>query len=263
MVHLTIVDTYAKNPFMSKFKMEENLSSYDVETKVESLHWWFVARRKLLKSFLSAINVPVNTLTLDVGCGTGANLRTLASAGLHVVGLDRSIYALRATKGKGGFPLLAADVSHLPIKTRSVGLVIAMDILEHLEDDAEAILESYRVLNKEGILILTVPAFEFLWGIQDNVTGHQKRYSKKEITNKLEKAGFKIIKASYFNFFLFFPILMARRLMRLMGLTIRSENEVNFPLLNFFLKTIFSVEPYIVRYFSFPFGVSIFCIAKK
>lgn len=118
---------------MSKFKIRENLSSYDVETKVESIHWWFVVRRKLLKSILSSVNVPVNSLTLHVGCGTGANLRAVASAGLHVVGLDRSIYALHAVRGKGGFPLLAADLKHLPVKTRSVGLVIATDILEHLE----------------------------------------------------------------------------------------------------------------------------------
>jgi len=230
---------------------------------VESFHWWFVVRRKLLKSILLSVNVPINSLTLDIGCGTGSNLSALVSTRLHVIGLDRSVYALHFVRRKGGFPLLAGDLSYLPIKTRSVGLIIAMDIFEHLEEDAEGIFESHRVLNKGGILILTVPAFRFLWGIQDVVTGHKKRYSKKEITNKLKEAGFEIFKSSYFNFFLFFPILIARRLMHLLGLTIRSENEVNFPLLNFFLKTIFSMEPHVLKYFSFPFGVSIYCIAKK
>ncbi len=260
---MTIEHTYAKNPSMRKSKIGEDLSSYDVETMVESLHWWFVVRRKLLKSMLSSVNVPINSLTLDVGCGTGSNLGTLVSAGLHAIGLDRSVYALGLVRSKGGFPLLAGDVSHLPIKTRSIGLIIAMDILEHLEDDAQAILESYRILDKEGILILTVPAFKSLWGIQDVVTGHKKRYSKREITNELREAGFNILRSSYFNFFLFFPIFVARRLMRLLGLTVRSENEVNFPLLNFFLKTIFSMELHLLKYCSFPFGVSIFCLARK
>ncbi len=248
---------------MDKSKTRNNPTSYEVEAKVESFHWWFVVRRKLLKSILFSVNVPMNCLTLDVGCGTGSNLGALASTGLHVIGLDRSVYALHLVRRKGAFPLLAGDLSYLPMKTRSVGLIIAMDIFEHLEKDVEGILESYRVLNEGGILILTVPAFKSLWGIQDVVTGHKKRYSKKEITNKLKEAGFEILKSSYFNFFLFFPILIGRRLMHLLGLTIRSENEVNSPLLNFFLKAIFSLEPHVLKYFSFPFGVSIYCIAKK
>jgi hypothetical protein len=138
-----------------------------------------------------------------------------------------------------------------------------MDILEHLEDDTKGIIESYRVLSKGGILIVTVPAFNFLWGIQDVVTGHKRRYSKTEITSKLKAAGFDVLKSSYFNFFLFFPILIARHIIQLLGLKIRSENEVNFPLLNLMLKTVFSLEPYLLKYFSFPIGVSIFCVAKK
>jgi SAM-dependent methyltransferase len=158
---------------------------------------------------------------------------------------------------------LVGDLNELPIKTNSVGLIIAMDILEHIEDDANGIIESYRVLNKGGTLILTVPAFKFLWGIQDIVTRHKRRYSRREIVNKLRKRGFVILKSSYFNFFLFFPILIARRTIHLSGLKIESENQINFPLINFFLKAIFSLELHVLKYFSFPFGVSIFCIAKK
>lgn len=236
---------------------------YDIEAKVESFHWWFVVRRKLLKSILSSVNVPINSLTLDIGCGTGSNLRALVSAGLHAIGLDRSIYALHLVRSKGEFPLLAGDLDNLPFKTKSVGLIIAMDIFEHLGDDVVGISESYRILNNGGILILTVPAFECLRGIQDVVTGHKRRYLRKEITNKLKKAGFEIMKASYFNFFLFFPILFGRRIIRFLGLRVESENKINSPLINFVLKTIFSFEPYILKYFSFPFGVSILCIAKK
>jgi len=81
--------------------------------------------------------------------------------------------------------------------------------------------------------------------------------------NKLQQDGFKISKSSYFNFLLFFPILIARRVIRLLGLKIESENEVNFPLINFFLKAIFFLEIYALKFFSFPLGVSIFCIAQK
>jgi SAM-dependent methyltransferase len=242
--------------------MEKN--SYDVEAKVESFHWWFAVRKKLLKSILSSINVPINGVTLDIGCGVGSNLRALGLAGLYkTVGLDRSFYALSLAKSRLNLPLINGDLNQLPVRSKSFGLIIAMDILEHLEDDANGIRELYRVLKNEGTLILTVPAFGFLWGIQDVVTGHKRRYSRKEILVKLRQGGFTILRSSYFNFFLFFPILMVRRMIHLMGLRIESENEVNFPLINFLFKTIFSLEVYLLKYLSFPFGVSILCIGKK
>jgi SAM-dependent methyltransferase len=248
---------------MSNLETRKNPTPYDVEAKVEGFHWWFVIRRKLLRSILSPLEILKNSAVLEVGCGTGANLRTLRSAGIYGIGLDRSLYALSLVKSKENFPLLAGDLNDLPIKTKSVGLIIAMDVLEHLENDANGIIESYRVLRKGGFLILTVPAFKALRGVQDVVTGHKRRYSRKEITRKLRQGGFDILKSSYFNFFLFFPILIARRMIHLLGLKIESENEVNFPLINFFLKSIFSLEIYVLKYFSFPIGVSIFCVAQK
>jgi SAM-dependent methyltransferase len=170
---------------------------------------------------------------------------------------------LSLAKTKGTFPLLAGDLNNLPIKTESVGLIIAMDIIEHLEDDGHGLSELSRILNKEGVLILTVPAFNSLWGAQDVATGHKRRYSLKDISSKLRSGGFDILRSSYFNFFLFFPILFARRIIHLLGLRIESENEINFFFLNAVLKLIFSLELYILKYFSFPFGVSIYSIAKK
>jgi SAM-dependent methyltransferase len=242
--------------------MEKN--PYDVEAKVESFHWWFVIRRRLLTRLLHSLDVPQEFSAVDIGCGTGSNLRTLGSAGLYkVVGLDRSFYALSLAKSRLNLPLINGDLNQLPVRSESFGLIIAMDILEHLEDDANGIRELYRVLKNEGTLILTVPAFGFLWGIQDVVTGHKRRYSRKEILVKLRQGGFTILRSSYFNFFLFFPILIARRMIHLMGLRIESENDVNFPLINFFFKAIFSLEVYVLKYLSFPFGVSILCIGKK
>jgi SAM-dependent methyltransferase len=236
---------------------------YDIELKVESFHWWFSVRRKLLKSFLFSIPSSAKSLALDVGCGVGSNLKVLDSAGIPAIGLDRSLHALSLVKRRARLALINGDLNQLPIHSKSVGLIIAMDILEHLEDDVNGIGEFHRVLKDKGTLILTVPAFLFLWGIQDRVTGHRRRYSRQEIVKKLQGKGFEITKSSYFNFFLFFPILIARRMISLLGLKIESENEVNFPLINFFLKAIFSLEVYALKYLSFPFGVSILCIARK
>jgi SAM-dependent methyltransferase len=238
--------------------------SYDVEGKVESFHWWFFVRRRLLRGLLHSLDLPQEFSAVDIGCGTGSNLRTLGSVGIYnVVGLDRSLYALSLAKKKVDLPFVSGDINNLPIRSNSVGLIIALDVLEHIDNDMNAIRELYQVLRKRGILILTVPAFNFLWGIQDVVTGHKRRYLREEIANKLREAGFEISRSSYFNFILFFPILMARRMIHLLGLKIASENEINSPLINFFFKAIFSMEVYVLKYFSFPFGVSIFCIAKK
>jgi SAM-dependent methyltransferase len=236
---------------------------YDIEAKVESFHWWFTVRRKLLRLFLSSLDLPCGCVAVDIGCGAGSNLRILVSAGLNAIGLDRSFYALSLARKKIKFPLLNGDLNNLPIRPKSVGLIVAMDILEHLDNDISGIRSFYEALKEEGVLILTVPAFRSLWGIQDEVTGHKRRYSRQEIVSKLRQEGFKIIKSSYFNFFLFFPIFLARRLIHLSGLKVESENKINSPIINSFLKTIFSLESYVLRCFSFPFGVSIFCIARK
>ena len=240
-----------------------NKTPYDIEHEIEGFHWWFGVRKKFLKSIISSLHLPLECVALDIGCGAGSNLKMIESAGFNIIGLDRSIYALSLVKKKLNVPLINGDLNRLPIRANSIGLIIAADILEHLDNDVNGIREIYRSLREGGILILTVPAFRSLWGVQDIVTGHRRRYSKKEILDKLIHQRFDILKSSYFNFFLFLPILLARRMIYLLGLNVQSENEINSPFINFLLKAIFSLEPHMLKYFSFPFGVSIFCIAKK
>jgi SAM-dependent methyltransferase len=238
--------------------------TYDIEWNLERFHWWFTGRRRLLKSLISSLKIRQNSLIVDVGCGVGSNLDLLKSMGFKVIGIDSEIYGLSlAQKSISEVLLVNGDLVNLPFKSDSIGLVIATDIIEHLDDDSIGIKEIHRALKQDGNVILTVPAFKSLWGIQDVVGMHKRRYSKNEFLKKIEQAGFTVLKSSYFNFFLFFPILFGRRLIRFFRLRIESENRINFPLFNFFLKTIFSIEPFLLKYFSFPFGVSVFCIAKK
>ncbi len=246
---------------MTDFKPRN--TNYDIEWQVEKYHWWFSVRRKILGDLLTSINISTKEWAIDIGCGTGSNLNVLSSKGIHTIGLDHSLYALTLVKRRLKLPLINGDLNKLPLRSNSIGLIVAMDVLEHVDNDVAGISEFCRVLKRGGNLILTVPAFKSLWGIQDVVTGHKRRYSKEEILTKLVQGGFEIMRFSYFNFFLFFPILIARRMIHLLGLKIESENQVNFPLINFFLKSIFSLELYVLKYFPFPFGVSIFCIAKK
>ena len=238
--------------------------TYDIEWELQNSHWWFQGRRRLLKSLLSRKGIQKNCPLVDIGCGVGSNLGFLQSLGFIAIGMDSEIYSLSLAKRRlTAIPLINGDLLRLPFKTNSVELIIATDILEHLQDDIRGIKEIHRVLKQEGKVVLTVPAFKFLWGIQDDVGKHQRRYSKKQLREKMEKEGFKILRFSYFNFFLFFPILLSRRFIHLLGLRIDSENRINAPLINFFLKGIFYLESSLLKYFSFPFGVSIYCVAEK
>jgi SAM-dependent methyltransferase len=241
--------------------MDKN--SFDLEFEITGFHWWFVVRRKLLRLFLSSTDPLPSSSILDVGCGVGSNFSLFESLGVSAIGLDRSFYALSLASQKFRFALTTGDMNALPFKSNSIGLIVASDVLEHLDDDTAGIHELHRTLVEGGKLILTVPAFRLLWGIQDLVTGHKRRYSKPEIVHKLNEEGFHILRASYFNFFLFLPILFTRMVIRLLNLRLESENKMNSPLINSILKAIFSLEPILLKYFSFPFGVSIFCIAQK
>ena len=238
--------------------------TYDVESNLERFHWWFVGRRKLFKVLFSSLDLQNDLRIIDIGCGVGSNLRLLQSMRSKLVGMDSEMHSLLLTKQNlPAVPLVNGDLMKLPVKADAIDLILASDVLEHLDEDTLGIREIHRTLKREGKVLFTVPAFRSLWGVQDIVGMHKRRYSKKELMTKIEGEGFKILRSSYFNFFLFFPILIGRRILSLLGLRIESENQINLPLINFFLKTVFSIEPHYLKYFSFPFGVSIYCIAKK
>jgi SAM-dependent methyltransferase len=238
--------------------------TYEIEWNLERFHWWFAGRRKLFKVLLSSLGLQSDLRVIDIGCGVGSNLRLLQSMGSKLVGVDSEMYSLLHTrKSLPAVSLVNGDLMRLPFKSNSVDLILASDVLEHLDEDTMGIREIYRSLKREGKVLFTVPAFRSLWGVQDVVGMHKRRYTKKELIRKIEGEGFQVLSSSYFNFFLFFPILIGRRIIHLLGLRIESENEINFPLINFFLKAVFSIEPYYLKFFSFPFGVSIYCIAEK
>jgi ubiquinone/menaquinone biosynthesis C-methylase UbiE len=238
--------------------------TYDIEWELQSSHWWFQGRRRLLRFLLSSLNMRKDSFLIDVGCGVGSNLHFLRSLNVKTIGIDSEIHSLLlAQKRLLGVPLVHGDMTKLPFKSNSIGLIIASDVLEHLTNDSLGVREIYRTLQPKGVAIFTVPAFEFLKGTQDRVGMHSRRYSKKQFLNTIQREGFTILKSSYFNFILFPPIFLARRFISLLGLNIESENKINFPLINFVLTGLFSLEPYILKYFSFPFGVSIYSIAEK
>jgi SAM-dependent methyltransferase len=245
-------------------EMEQH--TYGIMNNVEDSHWWFVGRRAILESFLASINsklqIPNSKLSiLDVGCGTGANLEMLKQFG-DAEGVDVSDDALEFCRLKG-LKVHKGLAESLPFADESFDLVTALDVVEHLDDDIAGLKEMNRVLKPDGKTLIFVPAFMWLWGVQDDISNHRIRYTREQITERLNAAGFKIERATYANITFFLPILLGRFLMKITGIKPESENNVNVSALNGIFGKIFSAEKYWLNKANFPFGVSIVIVAEK
>jgi SAM-dependent methyltransferase len=250
----------------SVLPQEMQQHTYAIMNRVEDSHWWFVGRRAILESFLQEIIDKSKiknqkSKILDVGCGTGANLEMLAQFG-ESEGVDVSDDALEFCRSKG-LKVHKGLAEKLPFEDESFEIVTALDVVEHLDDDVAGLKEMHRVLKKDGRTLIFVPAFMWLWGVQDDISNHRIRYTKKQIVERLQKAGFEIERATYANLTFFAPILAGRTIMKITGLKPESENNVNISALNGFFGKIFSAERFWLKNFNFPFGVSIVITAKK
>jgi SAM-dependent methyltransferase len=254
--------------------------TYAIMDEVEGSHWWFVGRRAILETFLQQIvngfesrlqaassSGPAKAGThnalriLDVGCGTGANLEMLSQFG-QSEGVDVSDDAL-AFCARKGLKVQKGLAEKLPFADETFELTTALDVVEHLDDDIAGLKEMHRVTKSGGYSLIFVPAFMWLWGVQDDVSNHRIRYTKRQIVERLQKAGYKIERATYANWTFFAPILAGRTLMKITGIKPESENNVNVSALNGIFGKLFASERVWLRNFNFPFGVSIVITAKK
>jgi SAM-dependent methyltransferase len=241
-----------------------DLAAYAVEAKIEADHWWFVGRRRLFASELRRAAIPSSARVLDIGTSTGTNLRMLRALGFRdVTGLDMSEDAIRYCESKGLGPVQRGDACAMPFEAQSFDLILATDIIEHVEDDGRAVNEIARVLRPGGKVLVTVPAFQSLWGLQDRVSQHRRRYRLGPLLSRIEDAGLSPLRAFYFNYLLFVPIWLARRIIDAFGIELKSEGEVNTPLLNRVLSLLFTCDISSAPLLRPPFGVSILVLASK
>lgn len=239
--------------------------TYPIMFRVEQSHWWYIGRRKILAKFVEDICRRVTDRRpriLDVGCGTGANLLMLSEYG-DAEGVDISEDALAFCRERGLDKVKLGAGEALPYEDGTFDLVTGLDVVEHLDDDLAGLREMRRVLRPGGRVLLFVPTFMFLWGLQDDVSNHRRRYRLPELTRVLEQAGFEIERTTYANITFFLPILLMRKLMRLTGVKAESENNINVPALNSVLGHVLGAESLVLRYMNIPFGVSGLCVARK
>jgi SAM-dependent methyltransferase len=238
--------------------------TYPILFRVEQSHWWHIGRRKILAGFVEEICSHVTDRRpriLDVGCGTGANLLMLSKYG-DAEGVDVSEDALAFCRERGLDRVKLGAAEALPYDDGTFDLVTALDVVEHLDDDLGGLREMRRVLRPGGRVLLFVPTFMFLWGLQDDVSNHRRRYRLSELRRLLEDAGFVMERATYANITFFLPILVVRKLMRLTGMKAESENNITVSSLNGVLGRMFGAESWILRYMNLPFGVSGLCVAR-
>lgn len=243
---------------------EMMLHTYPILFEVEGSHWWYIGRRRIMAAFLRDIcrKLGRRPEIVDVGCGTGANLLLLNEFG-EARGIDVAEDALAFCRERGLAKVELGSAEELPLPDSSVDLVTAFDVVEHLDDDLAGLKEFRRVLKPDGRILLFVPAFMFLWGVQDDVSNHRRRYTIPQLLDVVRRAGFEVERATYANITFFLPILLVRKFMRLTGIKTETENTIGISAFNGIFGRIFGAESWFLRRMNLPFGVSAICVARR
>jgi SAM-dependent methyltransferase len=239
--------------------------TYRLMAEVEDRHWWFRARRDITRAAIEQLALAPGAQLLEAGCGTGGNLEMLAGFGeLHAFEPDDLAREVACAKGVGR--VVAGGLPHaLPAAPERLDLVCAFDVLEHIDDDHAAAAALARRLAPGGHLVVTVPAYRWLWSRHDDAVAHKRRYTRGELRRLLRDAGFEVRRCSYFNSLLFPPIAEVRLGRRLLGIEDDGTREMALPgpLLNRLLYRIFAFERRLLARVDLPFGVSLLAVARK
>lgn len=236
---------------------------FDQMAKLDSRHWWFTARRRILDGVIERIvKPPEDARILEVGCGTGHNLAMLSRFGtVEASELDPGARALASDRL--GRPVLEAalpDLSMFPAD--SYDLIALLDVLEHVPDDRASLAAILTRLKPGAALLLTVPINPWMWSAHDAAHHHHRRYRKREIEAMAREAGYKIELLSPFNTLLFPPIAAARAIGKLRG-DQSSDDAMPGEWVNTTLDRIFGMERGLIGRVPMPFGVSLVAVLRR
>jgi SAM-dependent methyltransferase len=242
---------------------------------LERSHWWFKARLKILENLVVKIILPktkpqAGLRILNVGVATGATTQMLQKYG-EVTSVEYDAFCCSFLLEKTGIAAINGSLTELPFANESFDLICAFDVIEHIENDKKAVEEIHRVLTKEGMYFITVPAFQLLWGKHDEVNHHMRRYKLPQLINMARNANLSIFYATYFNFWLFFPIAGVKMIMNLVPRKkkedtsgsdfemMKSSNMLN----NLFYSIFLSESVFLNKKIKFPVGISILLLGSK
>jgi ubiquinone/menaquinone biosynthesis C-methylase UbiE len=227
-------------------------------------NWWIEGRKLLFESQICAQVFGDKSKALEIGPGTGSNLGAFENNGYSEIYIsDVDVAPLTYCIGKGYKSATIADASKLPYRDETFTSILAGDVLEHVPNDLAASFEIFRVLVTGSEAILTVPAFMILWSQHDDAAGHKRRYTILEFRDLLESAGFEILELYYFNWILFLPTLIIKKLLNLFSPGRYSDATSAPRYLNKGLTRLFLIDIWLAQRVRVPFGISIFAKVRK
>jgi 2-polyprenyl-3-methyl-5-hydroxy-6-metoxy-1,4-benzoquinol methylase len=244
-----------------------DIGFYRTYFEIEKRHWLMRGRRGIVRDAIEAIagGHPASRIKiLDYGSGSGFLVGELQSAGFDASGIDMSQEAIDYGTSQG-IRNLSVDHGTQGFPENTYDVALAMDVLEHIADPAPVIRGIEKSLKPDGYFIITVPAYMFLWGVQDEVAHHYRRYTKSSLLKVIrDSSSLEIIRVSYFNTFLFAPIALVRLGTRLLRLKNReSDFDLNNPFINKVLFSVFNFERKLLKRINYPFGVSVLAVLKR
>ncbi|MCC6545559.1 class I SAM-dependent methyltransferase [Candidatus Sumerlaeota bacterium] len=248
-----------------------NVEEYERMYSLEDTYWWFQGRMRMIEAILARYmrQKPRKGRVLDVGCGTGLMLSRLKK--WEPTGLDFSRLAMNFSRKRGVRNLTIGDVVRLPVQSNSMDLILALDLIEHIERDDLMAKEFHRVLRRGGYLMATVPAHQSLWSDHDIALHHFRRYSARGFLKLLRDAGFKPVKFS-FGITFTYPVVVTFRKLQLMwqrqvGINSPARAKSHLIPLPKFLNTpliwLLHMEAFLLKYIDLPFGVSLITLCRK
>lgn len=248
-----------------------NIESFGNLFRLEERNFWFRARNRILQMLVKKnLNEDKKTTYLEIGCGTGYVLSGLNKLNnLTLIGSEIYIEGLKyAKKRLPEVDFIQLDAANIPFNNE-LDAIGAFDVLEHITEDELVMENVFKALKKDGLFFITVPQYMFMWSSADEIACHKRRYSKKEIINKLEKAGFSIKFLSSFVFSLF-PLMVISRFIKGKDKSnqktgSKEYNELNLnPIINKIFEYILYIDVFLIRIgIKLPFGGSLVVIGKK
>lgn len=240
--------------------------AYDTFYRLDFTHWFPCGRRQLLQTMIERFVSEPNRIA-DIGCGTGANFQMLQGFG-SVVGVDFAEQAIAYCHQRQLNATAVAGLPHLPFRDETFDLVCALDVIEHIADDTAAVREMTRICRPGATLLLTVPAYQWLWSQHDDANQHQRRYTRAQLRKLFADLPMDILKLSHFNLLLSPPIVAVRLLGRIRD-KLRPPATPKLDLaetpapLNRLLQATLAAERFVIPSLNLPFGISILCAARK